>query len=136
MAPPPAALGVSAAVKIRERAAGMAWAWQISTTTPPVIKNRAIMGTSASLTRPMRPIPPRITTPVKTATTTPTGRRCQEKAASRAVAMEFACTSPPPVRVAAAQKSEKKRARVTDPTPRTMYSMGPPSHRPCRFRKR
>ena len=68
----------------------------ISTITPPPINRRAMQGTRVSLTRPMRPMPPRITSPVSTATTSPTASRSQPKAASREAAMELACTRPPP----------------------------------------
>lgn len=86
MPPPRAAFGVTAPVTMRPSASGMAARWQISTTTPPPINRRAMQGTRVSLTRPMRPMPPRITSPVSTATTSPTASRSQPKAASREAA--------------------------------------------------
>ena len=74
-------------------------------------------GTSFSLTLPMRPIPPRITSPVSRAVTAPTASRSQPNAASRAVAMEFACTISPPPMEAQTQKREKASARPRSPRP-------------------
>lgn len=79
-----------------------------------------MQGTRVSLTRPMRPMPPRITSPVSTATTSPTASRSQPKAASREAAMELACTTFPPPREAATQHRENRAASVRLPTPRSM----------------
>ena len=77
-------------------------------------------GTSFSLTLPMRPMPPRITTPVIRAVPMATAPRLQPRVLSRAAAMELACTALPPPREAATQHTENHPARKGPPSPSTM----------------
>ena len=79
-----------------------------------------MQGTSFSLTFPMRPMPPRITTPVTAAVTIPTAGRFQPKEASRAAAMELACTTLPPPRLAHTQHRANRQARPRLPSPFSM----------------
>ena len=110
--PPRAAWGFRAPERMSAKAWGRAWAWAASTTPPAPRNTAAIRGTSSSLTRPMRPMPPRITAPAHRAVTAPTARGSKPKVASMAAAMELDCTRFPPPKEAPTQHTENRQPRA------------------------